>query len=258
MMRKFGIALILLTLLSTLSGAANKPNPADILVKSLEAHGGWKAYAALPILSFQGSFTIKTGSTSLSGSLTHIIDNTGCERFEYDSSLGRAVEGTNMETQWEMIHDAPLIIHNDATTQSELEIRKLIATFQHLYSDSNVFRLKYKGLKDFHGAKCHIIRVENKRNNNRYTYFINTLTYIIQGLERIDSQYYISYYYQDYQPVRGFMFPMQVQLQILPQKQTTNWNFSKVLCLDDATPAIFDPPAMAEETTKTQKAIDTY
>ena len=240
-MIRYGMV-VLISLMSLVGmQALVKPDPAMILGRSLEAHGGWKAFEALPVLSFTGDFTTTKDAATINGHITRIMNNSGCERLEYRSSAGTSQQGTNLEVQWEKSNDGLLIIHKSPADITRMHIHKLIATYQHIYPDTDIFTLRYKGIKDCNGGICHIILVTNNLNDDAVTYFVDKESFLIRGMKQRDSGNIVTCTFDDYAPCFGFLFPMKVKTVTQPGDQSISWDFHDVSAMP-ADITLFSPP----------------
>ncbi|MDX2505926.1 MAG: aspartyl protease family protein [Gammaproteobacteria bacterium] len=151
-------------------------------------------------------------------------------------------EGDSGEQMWSVDLNHKLLVLKDPETKKRRKIRGLLNKYENINKDSQYFKLKYNGIKDVNGEKCHVIETLNTINKDVYYSFISVESFFL--LKQIIKQPYleISTVYSDFRKINDIVYSFRNEIDISPTGKKIITQINEILVDLSINPQKFEIP----------------
>ncbi|NIP41242.1 MAG: hypothetical protein GWO41_02605, partial [candidate division Zixibacteria bacterium] len=244
-LRNFMILLFLLAAAGSLPGES-LTDSYEILNRHYEAMGGLEKLKAQETSHLEGELVLEgTGleGTGLEGSFEQWSESPIKSRQEVDLKIITQVSGDNGEFAWTVDQNDKLQIHNDARTLDQRQLQILLAEYDHLDPNSEVFNLSYEGLDTASGSDCYVVKIANNINEDYSNQYYDTSSFMLLKTVAFSPEGENRTWYSDYRDVDGVPFAFMQRSIQSPSGMKSIVNFTRVEINVPIDPALFEPPS---------------
>ena len=247
------LAVGLMTMLaaSTAIAQANLTDPYDILNRHFESSGGLDRLKAERTQFIQGNLSV----AGLQGTLKVWTQKPDRSRVEADLGIFKMTQGDNGEYQWVLDSNGKLqrITNPDEATIKRKEVKRRMAEYEYADSYSDVFSVSFAGIENIEGEHCYVIKIENNINNDVFTAYINTETFVLEKSISIEGENSNDTYYKDHRNVNGLKVAFWTKQIAHQTGQEEEVIITEYVSNPEIDPALFDAP---EETDKDYQFVE--
>jgi len=232
------VALIISTVPAQLAAQEDLTDPYEILARHYEAAGGLEHFKAERTKHFEGKVTI----FGMEGTLREWDQYPIKKRQELELPVFSYITGDNGEYGWVVDQNGKLQIKKDETSLEKREVEALMADYEHLNPDSDVFTVTFEGVEPVGEEDCYVIQVANNINETiRKVYFRKTDFYQIKSVI-IEPDHEMHTLNSDFREMGGKIIPFRHEVEILPIGQTQTVEITTYESNIDIDPSLFEPP----------------
>jgi len=243
-MGKFGrmlAALGLITVLAPGAWSAELTDPYEILNRSYEATGGLDLIKAQKTSHLVGTLVLV--GTGLEGTFEQWSEMPDRSRQDVDLKVITQISGDNGEYAWTVDQNGKLQIRQDERTEKQRRLGKLMAEFEHLNPESDVFTLSYKGIDTASGADCYVVEIANNINEDVTNQYYDTSSFLMLKSVAVSPEGENRTWYSDYRDVDGLLFAFKQESVQLPSMMRQEIVFTTVEVNPPVDETMFEPPA---------------
>jgi hypothetical protein len=213
-------------------------DPYEIFAKHYEAVGGLERFKAEKTKHFEGKVTI----FGMEGVIREWDQYPNKKRQELELPVFSYVTGDNGEFSWILDQNGKLQIKKDDTTLKKREVEVLLADYEHLNPDSDVFTVTFEGLEPVGEEDCYVIEVANNISDTvRKVYFRKSDFYQAKSII-IEPDHEMHTVNSDFREVDGKMIPFRHDVEILPIGQSQTIEITTYETDVDIDSSLFEPP----------------
>jgi hypothetical protein len=219
---------------------ANLDDPYDILNRYFEATGGLDKLKAERAQYMEGELAV----AGLQGTVKIWSQKPGRSRTDVDLGIMKMIQGDNGEFKWVLDSNGKLqkITNPDEAAIKRKKISVLMDEYEYADPGSEVFKATFEGLDSVEGRNCYVIKITNNINNDSFTGYYNTDTFLLAKSVSIKGQESGDTFYDDYRDVDGLKVAFRVKEIPHQTGQEQTVDFTKYVSNPDIDPSLFDPP----------------
>ncbi|UCE66138.1 MAG: aspartyl protease family protein, partial [Candidatus Zixiibacteriota bacterium] len=220
-------------------------DPYDILNRYFEASGGLGNLKAERGHYLEGELSV----AGLQGTIKTWSQKPGRSRMEADLGIIKMIQGDNGDFKWVLDSNGKLqkMTNPDEATIKRKKISIRMAEYEYADPESDVFKASFEGVEIIEGEDCYAVKIENNINNDSYTGYYSTETFLLKKSVSIEGDNSNDSYYDDYRDVDGLMIAFGIR-QIMHQTgQEQQIVLSEYVSNPDIAPSLFNPPEEGEK-----------
>ena len=239
--RKIPITGLLLVLVIPISSVqADLDNPYDVLNRYFAAMGGLDKLKAEQSQYMEGEMSV----AGLQGSIKIWTQKPGQSRSEVDLGIINMVQGDNGKFEWVLDSNGKL---QKMTNPDEANIKRnklSILMDDYAYADPNseVFKISLEGIEDVDGKSCYVVKIVNNINNDSYTGYYNTNSFLLEKSVSIAGHESNDSFYGDYREADGLKIAFHIKQITHETGQEQNIDLNQYVSNPEIDPAMFNPP----------------
>ena len=239
------VAILAILLVCTAAFAQEPGDPHAILNKYFEASGGLDRLKAERTLYFEGA--LSTGG--MQGAIKTWMEKPDRNRVEVQVGPLQITQGDNGELRWVLDTNGKVqtISKSDDVTLKRLDIRRKIAEYEYADPGSDVFIVSYGGTEDVAGKTCHIVEIANNINADRYIYYINADTFLLEKSIALEGEESADAYYGDFREVDGMLVAFYTKQVTHETGEIQEITLTRYETNPEVDRAMFDPPEQVRE-----------
>jgi len=233
-----GLLMALIASTAITQGTLN--DPYDVLNRYFEASGGLDNLKAERTQYMEGGLSV----AGLQGTVKIWSQKPGRSRMEADLGIIKMIQGDNGDFRWVLDSNGKLqkITNPDEATIKRKKVSILMAEYEYADPESDVFKVSFGGIEKVEDKDCYAVKIENNINNDSFTGYYNTETFLLEKSISIEGQNSNDTYYGDYRDVNGLKVAFQIK-QIMHQTgQEEEVVLTEYVSNPDIDPSLFDPP----------------
>ncbi len=200
--KRFLVTGLLMVLFASVAIAQNTLNdPYDVLNRHFEAAGGLDNLKAERTHYMEGELSV----AGLQGTVKIWSQKPGRSRTEVDLGIIKMIQGDNGDFNWVLDSNGKLqkITNPDDATIKRKEISIRMAEYEYADPESDVFKVSFESIENIEGSDCYAVKIENNINNDSFTGYYNTETFLPEKSVSIAGENSNDTFYEDYRDVNG-------------------------------------------------------
>lgn len=244
--RRFLLTGMLAALIASVAVAqGNLNDPYEILNRYFGAVGGLDNLKAERSSSMEGELSV----AGLQGTVKVWSQKPGRSRMEADLGIIKMIQGDNGEFKWILDSNGKLqkMTNPDDATIKRKKISILMEEYEYAGPESEVFKASFEGIEDVEGKNCYVIKIVNNINNDTFTGYYNTETFLLEKSVSIKGQESNDSYYGDYRDVGGIMIAYWTRQKLHETGQEEEVTVTEYVSNPDIDPSLFEPPEEGEK-----------
>ncbi len=230
--------LVLLTAPACVTAQEDLTDPYEIFARHYEAVGGLDRFKAEKTSHFEGKVSI----FGMEGMVRQWDQHPNKKRQELELPVFAYVTGDNGEFSWVVDQNGKLQIQKDETTLKKRQVEALLADYDYLNPDSEVFTLTCEGVEPVGDEDCYVVRIANNISETvRKVYFRKSDFYEAKSVI-IEPDHEMHTINSDFREVDGKIIPFRHEVEILPIGQSQTVEITLYESNIEIDPSLFEPP----------------
>ncbi len=241
-MKRFKVLMVFVFVLvaapACLTAQEDLTDPYEIFARHYEAVGGLDRFKAEMTSHFEGKVSI----FGMEGVVRQWDRHPNKKRQELELPVFAYITGDNGEFSWVVDQNGKLQIKKDETTLKKRQVEALLAEYDHLNPESDVFTVTYEGVEPVGDEDCYVIRIANNISETvRKVYFRKSDFYQAKSII-IEPDHEMHTVNSDFREVDGKIIPFRHEVEILPIGQSQTVEITIYESNIDIDPSLFEPP----------------
>ncbi len=236
------IALLSIVLAAVSSiGASTLRDPYEILKHNFDANGGLTHIRAEKSQYIEGTIAL----AGLNGTLKTWTQKPDRSRTEVNLKVFKQVQGDNGVYQWVLDSNGKLqkITTFDEVTKKRREVKRLLDDYDYADPQSKVFKVALAGIQKVQNNDCYVIQITNNLTEDKYTSFIDTVTFLVDKTVTIEGEDTRETVNEDYRNINGLMVPFKITETTVNIGQTQVIELTKYESNPQIDSTVFEAPA---------------
>jgi hypothetical protein len=163
------------------------------------------------------------------------------KRQELELPVFSYITGDDGEVSWVVDQNGKLQIKKDETTLKKREVELLLAEYEHLNPDSEVFTVTYEGVEAVGDEDCYLLRIANSISETvRKAYYRKSDYYQIKSII-VEPDHEMHQVNSDFRNIDGRVIPFRHEIEILPIGQSQIIEITTYESNIEIDPSLFAP-----------------